>query len=164
HVPAFQERWPFHHALLLEDRGRAIKKVTPQVGMAHLTSPELDGDLHAVALVQELPRSSQLGPQVMDVDLDPKPDLLERLRLLLPLRLAFALLQLVLVLAVIEDATHRRYRGGGDLHEVESLLLGQRQGLCGWQDAELLTLIVDDPHLSDADHVIDSEFLGYECC
>jgi hypothetical protein len=31
-------------------------------------------------------------------------------------------------------------------------------------DAELLTLIVDDPDLADADHVVDSEFLGYECC
>jgi hypothetical protein len=132
--------------------------------VAHLASPELHGDLYPVALVQELPRSSQLGPQVVDVDLDPKPDLLERLRLLLSLCLAFALLQLVLVLAVVEDSAHWWNRGGSDLDEIESLLLGQRQSLRGWQDAELLTLFVDDPHLSDTDHVVDSEILGYECC
>ena len=91
----------------VEQLRRPVEEVTPQVGVAHLAAAELDGHLDAVALVQELPRSAELGPEIVDVDLDPEPDLLEGLRLLLLLGLALALLQLVLVLAVVEDAAHR---------------------------------------------------------
>ena len=82
-------------------------------------------------VVQELSGSSQLRPEIVDVDLDPQPDLLEGLRLLLLLGLALPLLELVLVLPVVEDAAHRRDGRWRHLDEVEPLLLRQRQRL-GW--------------------------------
>ena len=125
--------------------------------MADLAPAEADGDLHAVPLVQELGRASRLGLEVVDVDLDGQPNLLEGLRLLLLLLFALALLELVLVLAVVEDSADRRDCGGRHLHEVEPLLLGQGERLGGRHDAELLPFIIDDPYLADADHLVDAE-------
>ena len=93
--------------------------------MADLAPAEADRDLHPVAVVQELGRTASLDLEVVDVDLDAQPHLLEGLRLLLLLLFALALLQLVLVLAVVEDAAHRRNRRGRDLDEIEPLLLRQ---------------------------------------
>jgi hypothetical protein len=93
----------------------------------------------------------------VDVDLDGQPHLLEGLRLLLLLLLPLALVELVLVLAVVEDPTHRRDRRGRNLHQVEPLLLGQGECLGGGHDAQLLPFVVDDAHLADADHLVDAE-------
>jgi hypothetical protein len=126
--------------------------------VADLSPPEPDGDLHPVAVVEKLSGSSRLHLEIVDVDLDAQAHFLEGLRLLLLLLFAFALLELVLVLAVVQDPANGRNRGGCDLHEIESPFLGEGEGLCRRHDAELLTLIIDDAHLSDADHLIDAEF------
>ena len=102
-------------------------------------------------------RASRLHLEIVDVDLDAQPDLLEGLRLLLLLLFALALLELVLVLAVVEDSADRRDGRGRHLHEVEPLLLSQGERLGSLHDAELLPFIVDDPHLADSDHLVDAE-------
>ena len=61
------------------------------------------------------------------------------------------LLLLVLILPEVHDPADRRHRGRRDLDEVETLLLGYRQGLRRRHDAELLPGVVDDADFADAD-------------
>ena len=143
--------------MLRQKVGSADQQVAAEVGVADLAPAEADRDLHAVPVVEELAGTSRLHLEVVDVDLDAQPHLLEGLRLLLLLLFSLALLELVLVLAVVEDPADGRDGRGRHLHEVEPLLLSQRERLEGRHHAELLTLIIDDPHLADSDHLIDAE-------
>src|SRR5688500_1813375 len=164
HAATLEQRLPLDGPVLGQDLGRAHQQVTSEVRVADLAPAEADGDLDAVPLVEELGRASRLRLEVVDVDLDGQPNLLEGLRLLLLLLFALALLELVLVLPVVENAADRRDRGGSDLHEVETLLLCEGERLERGHDAQLLTFIVDDPHLSDPDHLIDAEVLRQLPC
>jgi hypothetical protein len=65
------------------------------------------------------------------------------------------LLLLVLVLRVVQDPADRRLRGGRDLDQVEVLLLGPGQRLLGRDHADLLTALVDQAHLGNADALVD---------
>ena len=44
-----------------------------------------------------------------------------------------------------------------NLHEVEPTLLRHGERLLGRHDAELLALIIDDPHLWDTDHLVHAQ-------
>src|SRR5207302_6717364 len=152
-----EERWALDSAVLGQHPRGFVQEIASQVGVGHLAAAELHRHLDAVALIEELGGTPCLGAQVVGIDLDPEADLLEGLRLLLLLGFALALLDLVLVLAVVEDAADRRDRVRRDLHEVEALLLCQRQRVLCCHDAQLLSFIIDDPHLADPDHLIDAE-------
>src|SRR5262249_50642047 len=69
--------------------------------------------------------------------------------------LARALLFLVLILPEIHDAADRRSGRRRDLDEVESLLLGDGQGLRRRHDAELLAGVIDHPDFADPDPFVD---------
>ena len=93
---------------------------------------------------------------VVLVDLRPELDLFDVDDLLVLLRLARPLLLLVLILPEIHDPADGRHGGGGDLHQVQPLLLGDDEGLRRRHDAELLPVIVDDPNFPDADAFVDA--------
>ena len=59
-----------------------------------------------------------------------------------------------LVLAEIHDPADRRDRGGRDLHQVQTLLPCDRDGLRRRHDAELLPGVVDDADLADANPLV----------
>ena len=92
--------------------------------------------------------------EVADADLRREADLLELDRALLPLGFLLALRQLVLVLPEVEKSDHRRGRRRRDLDEVEPTLLRHGERLWCRHHAELLALIIDDPHLWDTDHLV----------
>ncbi len=144
--------------MLADHIRRLHQQVAAQVRVADLTPAEADRDLDAMPVVEELARPAHLRAQVVRVDLDGEPDLLEGLALLLLLRVAVALLKLVLVLPVVEDSAYRRDRSRGDLNEVQTLLPGQLLCPDRGHHSELLTVFVDDPHLANANHLIDAEF------
>ena len=98
-----------------------------------------------------------LNVVIVLVDLRPELDFLDLDDVLVPLRFAGALLLLVLVLPVIHDPADRRHGRGRDLHEVEPLLPGNRQGLRRGHDAELLARVVDDADFTNADAFVDAE-------
>src|SRR6185295_14066666 len=83
-------------------------------------------------------------------------DLDDALALLRVLRL---LVQLVPILAVVEDAAHRWVGVGGDLDQVEPRFHRHAQRLLGRHDPELLAAVGNDPHFARADLLVDSQFL-----
>ncbi len=74
--------------------------------------------------------------------------MLARVALLAPL--------LVAVLAVVHQATHGWDGRRRHLNQVKTALARHLQRLAGGQDAELLPVLVDDPHLADADALVDA--------
>src|SRR5262249_5994395 len=106
---------------------------------------------------------AHLEVEVMLVGLGPELDLLDGHERLVLARLFLLLRGLVLELAVIHDAAHRRYRLGRDLDQVESGIFGGAQGFDGRHDAELRAVRSDDPHLGHADAAVDSIRLGWGC-
>src|SRR5436189_5626453 len=94
----------------------------------------------------------------MRVDLRAELDLLDdRLRLVLT-RFPGLDRGLVLELAVVHELADRWPRGRRDLDEIEVGLLGQPQSIADGDDADLLTVQTDEPHLGDADPVVDAGF------
>ena len=125
--------------------------------VGELPAAEADGHLDPVAVLEELDRAVDLGVEVALADLRRQADLLELDRALLPLGFLLALRQLVLVLTEVEKPDDRRGRRGRDLDEVEPTLLRHGERLWRRHDAELLALIIDDPHLWDTDHLVDAQ-------
>ena len=72
------------------------------------------------------------------------------------------LLRLVLEAAVVEDLADRGARLGCHLDQVEPRLSCLRARVVRRDDAELVALLVDQPHLGDADPVVAAE-LGPGC-
>src|SRR4029077_16861740 len=95
-----------------------------------LAPAEHDRDLHLVLLAQEAFDVVLLGVVVVLGDLRAELDLADRYLLLVLARLLELLSLLVLVLGVVQDATDRWARLGGDLDEVEVAFLreGERVG------------------------------------
>src|SRR6185436_9924010 len=111
--------------------------------------------LHLVAVLEETLDVLLLELVIVFVDLRPELDLFDQDHFLVTLRLATALLFLVLVLPEIHDAADRRYGRRRNLDQVESLLLGDRQCLRRRHDAELLAGVIDDADFADADSFVD---------
>jgi hypothetical protein len=82
-------------------------------------------------------------------------DLLDLDRLLLLAGLGGLLLRLELVFAVVQDLADGRARVRRDLDEIEAGLRGKMQGFYGVDDAAVLTVMVDELNLRDADLVVD---------
>ena len=87
---------------------------------------------------------------------------------LVPPRFARPFLFLVLVLAEVHDPADRRNSRRRNFHQVESLLLGDRERLRRRHDAELLAGVVDHADFTDADsfvhaHAIVAAGSSLEC-
>src|SRR5690606_22492943 len=94
--------------------------------------------------------------KIVIVDFGAHAELFDRdaLLLLAGFPLPFALL--VLPLAVVHDAAYGRGRVGRDLDKVEVVTLGGFEGLLGSEDADLVSLRVDDAHPSAANLLVDA--------
>ncbi|GAA3626642.1 hypothetical protein GCM10022223_49950 [Kineosporia mesophila] len=91
----------------------------------------------------------------MRVDLEAEPDLLEDgVGLVLP-GLTVLDRRLVLELSEVHELADRRPRLGGDFDKVEVGLLGETQRVFDPDDADLLPVGADQPHLWDADTVVN---------
>jgi len=62
---------------------------------------------------------------------------------------------LIFVFAVIHDPADRRYRGRGDLDQIQVLAFGKGQCLVKRKYAELLAVRTDDPDFPGADGLIN---------
>jgi hypothetical protein len=90
------------------------------------------------------------------VDLEAEPDLLEnRVGLVAP-RLTRLHVGLVLELAVVHELGDGRTSVRGNLDQVEVCVLGELQGDCRGDNADLLPAGADEPDLGDADPVVDA--------
>src|SRR4051794_21922302 len=155
HVAALRERPLLDDRQLLELRGEALEDRLPALGVRDLAPAEHDRDLDLVLVLEEALDVRSLGGVVVLGDLRPELDLADRDLLLVLACLLGLLGQLVLVLGVVQDATDRGTRLRGHLDEVEVALLGDGERLLGRHDPDLLALLVDEPHLRDADALVD---------
>ena len=154
HRLALEGRRPLDHAMVLDRLAEPDEQVATDLGMGELATAELDGDLDAVSVLQELDRTPDLRIEVADADLRLEADFLEGDRALLSLGFLLALGELVLVLPEVEEPDDRRRRHRRDLDEVEPPLLRKSKGLLRGHHAPLVPLFVDDPDLWDTDHLI----------
>ena len=123
-----------------------------------LTTTEHDRDLDLVALLQEPHDVTRLGLVVVRVDLRPELHLLDDHVGLVAASLTSLLSGLVLELAVVHELGHRWTGHRCNLDEIEVGLLSEPQGILDPDDADLLSVRTDQPHLWDADPVVDTRF------
>ena len=157
HRFAFEHRRPVDGAVVLDRVAEPGEQRPTDLRVGQLPSAEADGHLDPVAILEELDRAVDLRREVAHADLRRQADLLELDRALLPLGFLLALRQLVLVLPEVEKSDHRRGRRRRDLDEIEPTLLRHGERLWCRHDAELLALIIDDPHLWDTDHLVHAQ-------
>src|ERR687885_695271 len=133
--------------------GRQAWAVSLRAGL--LPATEHDHDFFLVARLEEPLDVALLRAVVVRVDLQPEPDLLQDRVRLVAARLAGLHVRLVLELAEVHELADRGAGQRGDLDQVEVGLLRQLQRLLDADDADLLPVGADQPHLGDADAVVD---------
>ena len=130
--------------------------------MRHFAATEAKGDLHFVALSDELAELAHLDLKVMFVGLRTQFDLLDLNLLLLALRLMQTFCFLKLEFAVIHDSANRRLRRRGNFHQVQISIFGHCHCFTQRNNARLLTVFIYQPNLASGDLAIDSGiFIGY---
>jgi hypothetical protein len=134
--------------------------VSPRSLVHDFAAPEEDGDLAAVPGVKKAPDVLELGLIVVFVGLRADLDFLELDDGLLLSGFLLLFLLLILEFPEIHDAADRRLGAGRHLHQVKAPLLGHAQGLGGGDDAHLLAVVRDDPHLAGANPVVAPGFTG----
>src|SRR5215831_17583386 len=162
HVPSVEERRRLHLPDLLHVLCQAHQQVAPALRMRRLPAAEHDRHLHLRALVEEAHDVVLLGVVVVASDLGPELDLLDVDRDLLLSRQLHLLLLLVPILEVVNRWRDGRIGLGGDLDEVEVLAPRVLAGFVRALDSDLLAVLVHEPDLRRADHLVDSG-LRYRC-
>ncbi len=138
-----------------------VQHVPAELRVGQLATPEADGHLDPIAILEELDRPMDLRLEVALADLRREADLLERHRALPALVLLLALRQLVLVLTEVEELHDRRCGQRGNLDEVQPPLLRHGEGLGRGHHTQLGSLFIDDPDLRDPDHLVDAQVSCY---
>ena len=123
--------------------------------MGHLPAAEAHRDLHPVALGQELLGVAQLGVEIADVDARGHAHLFDLHHVLVFPGLLLPLGLLEAELPVVHELAHGRGGVGGDLHQVQALLVGQALALRRGHDAQLAAVGADETDLPVADLLID---------
>ena len=134
--------------------GEPLQQLPSDVGMGHLAATETNGDLDAVAVGDELLRVPELRVEIADVDARRHADFLDLHNVLILLGLLLPLALLELELAVVHQLAHGGHGLRRDLHQVQSLLISDPQGLGGRHDAQLGAVITDQADLLVANVLI----------
>ena len=158
HPPAFH----FRVTLDLADRPQfgldLDEDVATEVDVGHLTSAELQGELHLVPLFEELAGMVNLDHQIVVADLDGlELQLLELPTAVGRARLVFLLLLLVAPLPVVHDFTDGRAGHRGDLDEIEAGLAGSALGFVGRGGTNLLVVLINQEDGGDPDLLVVAE-------
>lgn len=155
HIASFEPSFVLdfcHRADRFDD---TVENPGSQLGMGHLSPSELQGDLHLVALLEELDEVPDLRVEVTFTDLGSELDLLDRdIRGLLA-RLFGLLGLLVPELAVIHDPADRRVRHRCHFDEIEIETAGQFQRVWNRCYTQLVAIGPDEADLSRPDPIID---------
>lgn len=127
-----------------------------------LAAAEAHGDLHLVAVLQELTNLLGLEVQVVTVGLGTDLDLLDLRTGLALLAAGFRLVLLALELdaAPVTDAADGGASVRGDLDQIQSALLGEFQGVPSDKLTQLLAGLVDQQDAGDSDLFVDAWFVN----
>src|SRR5687768_1035511 len=149
----------FYHPDVLDVRLQALEQVVAEVHAGHLAAAELHRGLDLVPLAEEAQQALELHVVVVGVDHRPELDLLDLEDLLLLLGLLLLLLLLVEELPEVHHPADRGDGVGRHLHQVQATLVGDLLRLADVEHAELVSLVVDDPHLAGPDLPVHSRLL-----
>ena len=132
-----------------------MNNVPAQVEVGHFAALEVQGELHLVAFLEEVPGVVDLDLQIVVADAD-RVDVqfLQPAGARAGAGLVFFFLLLVAPFAVIHDSADGRTGGGSDLDEVQPGFAGQSQGFGGGNDADLFFFVVDQPDRRDPDLLV----------
>ena len=128
--------------------------------MRHFAAAEAQGDLHLVALLEELQHIAHLDVVVVGVGPGAELHLFDFDDLLLLAGFGFALLLFVLELAEVHDLADGRSCVGRDFDKVEARILGEALRLIGGHNSVLFTLLVNQTYFGDADAMIQTVVLS----
>jgi hypothetical protein len=132
----------------------------PDLFVRVLATTKQNGELNLVAVTKKLLGSIQLDTKVVVVRAGAHPDFLRFSLLGFGLGLMFFLGLLVLPLAVVHDATHRRIGIGRDFDQVQIALLGHLDRLVCLDQANLLVLVVNQSDGGDTDALVGAQSFG----
>ena len=132
--------------------------------MCHLTAPELQRDLHLVAVLEKFHEVSHLGVEVALPDLGPELDLLHRD----VDRLASGLLGLLRLfvpeLPVVHDAAHRWIGHRCHLDEIEVESTSHPERVRNRFDPELTSVGTDESDFTSPDPIVDTVLVALRRC
>ena len=123
--------------------------------MYDLSTAEEDTHTNDVTFAQELTNAIHLCLKVVFTNLDSKLDFLQ---LGTMLAFAFAFLLFIVVLTIVNDFADDRLRLRRYFHEIQALVLGDRDGFISLQYAQVFARIINDSDFTLANPFIDSQF------
>src|SRR5690242_3586522 len=129
--------------------------------MVHFAAAETQRDAHLVAFFQKADDVADLDAQIVLVDGRAQLDLLDLDDLLLLARFMRLLLDFVTVFTVIEDFAYRGIGGGGDLYQVQAGLFSHPDAFQGSNNADHITILVDQSDGSGRDLAVDAGFVSF---
>src|SRR6266850_2139520 len=133
----FLARLGLDHAVFGDFTLEPAENPVPDVPVHVIAAAEDHGGLHLLPLGEESDDVVALEFVVVLVGLGAELHLLDLDDFLLLLRLLGLLVELVAVLAVVQDAADGWYGVGRNLHQIQPALLRRAQGLLGRHDPEL---------------------------
>ncbi len=126
-----------------------------------VASAKLHVCAHLVPVIQETARVLGLEVEIVRVGVRPESNLLQRDRMRLLTRFLLLLLQLVPILAVVDDLANRRLGAGGDLYQVQPPVFGKLQCVLN-RIYPVLSLRINDADSVRIDLMIDSN--SFDSC
>ncbi len=96
-----------------------------------------------------------LDLQIMLAGFRPDLDLLDLKGTLFFFGLLLPLGQFILITAIVHDLAYRRLRIWRHLHQIQTKIGSYRQRLGNRYNSELVSLRIDNSHLSSADHPVN---------
>jgi len=129
--------------------------------MGDFTPAEEERNLYLVPLFEEPFDIPELELKIMVFGPRPDFDFLYMNNGLVFLRFLAPLVLLVFIFPVIHDPADRRRSSRGDLHQIQTLFLGEPDGLFDGQNPDLFSVGIDDPHFRRPDLSVDVGFLNY---
>src|SRR5215218_10313706 len=147
HGPALHPRRLLDRAVRTELVGELIEQGFAQIRVGHLTTAKEDSQLDLVAGVEELRGLATLRLEVMVVDLGPDTDLFQLDNVLVTAGLALFAALLVAKLPVVHEPADGWHGIGCHLDQIEPPLARHLERVKGWNDSDLLTVLIDQPDL-----------------
>ena len=135
---------------------QSLEKLFPKFRMGNGTATEQDRQLHLIPTIQKPRGVAALGLQIVVADLRLDPNLFELNDVLIASGIALFSALLVPKLPIIHQTTNGRGCVGRDLNEVQPALTGHLQRFPRRNDPDLATFVVDEPHLANADPLVDA--------
>ncbi len=131
----------------------------PQVHVGNPSTPHLHEHPHLVPVPQKLLGILHPINQIVFAYLGGESDFLQFFLMLAGFFLLLALL--VFEFAVIHDAAHWGTGVRGNLDQVQPLGARQPNGVASVHDTQLLTVLVNDQHLRNANLFVDPQFVAF---